>query len=42
LDYILVYSTVLIFVIGFISLYQMLDMLWVDFSPKFTCALETI
>jgi len=32
----------LIFMIGLISFYQVFDMLWVDFWPKFSCTLETI
>jgi len=28
--------------IGLISFYQVLFMLWVDLWPKFTCTLETI
>jgi len=28
--------------IGLISFYQVIIMLWVDFLPKFACTLETI
>ena len=42
LDHILVYSTVLIFMIGLSLFYQVLLMLLVDFWPKFTCTIETI
>jgi len=42
LDHVLVYSTVLIFMIRLILFYQVFDMSWVAFWPKFTCTLETI
>jgi len=42
LDHVLVYSIVLMFMIGLTSFDQMFDMLWVNFWPKFTYAFETI
>jgi len=41
LDHILIYTIVLIFMIGLISFYQVFGLLWVDFWSKFTCTLET-
>jgi len=42
LDHVLIYTIVLIFMIGLTSFCQVLGLLWVDFWPKFACTLETI
>jgi len=41
LDHVLIYTIVLIFMIGLISFYQVLFILWVDFWSNFTCTFET-
>jgi len=42
LDHVLITTIVLIFMIGLISFYQVIVILWVDSWPKFACLLDSI